>query len=250
RAVRQAICSDQVADQGASGGKCRNAPLCGAKKDTASHVRRQRIGHRGCSKAALADSRLADQGQGSAPAAWSREQITQGCKLVRPTDNRILIAAGHDVVINVSWSGIQPVHFDGLAQGFAMRRELQRRSAQPGRLGSKADLTRRCFLLQLGGDVHGRAGNIKAVDRVAAALAQTDQAGMNADTKVDGMSARPGRSAMPLNVPSRNAGTIRMILIRARPAEYGNTAIAGIVDDLSPDTLHRAADMIQPVIQK
>ena len=41
-----------------------------------------------------------------------------------------------------------------------------------------------------------------------------------------------------------------MILIRAWPAKYGNATVARIVDDLSPDTFHRTADVIQPMVQK
>jgi hypothetical protein len=73
---------------------------------------------------------------------------------------------------------------------------------------------------------------------------------MNADAKVDRLSPGSGRSAVSLNVPGRDAGAIGMILIRAGPAEYGNAAIAGVVDDLTADALHRTADVIQPVIQK
>ena len=73
---------------------------------------------------------------------------------------------------------------------------------------------------------------------------------MNADAKIDGMSARPGRRAVTLNVPGRDAGAIGVILIRAGPAEDGNAAVPGIVDDLSSGALHRTADVIQPMVQE
>jgi hypothetical protein len=105
-------------------------------------------------------------------------------------------------------------------------------------------------LLQLGGNVHRRAGDVKAINCIATALAQTDQAGMNPDAKIDRVPSRSGRFAMTLNVPGRDARAIRVILVSAWPAKHGNTTVARIVDDLSPDTFHRTTDVIQPVIQE
>jgi hypothetical protein len=70
------------------------------------------------------------------------------------------------------------------------------------------------------------------------AFAQTNEAGMNTDAKSNRMSAGSRRIAMSLNIPGRNASALSMILISARPAEYRNTAVAGIVYDLSPDAFH------------
>lgn len=55
---------------------------------------------------------------------------------------------------------------------------------------------------------------------------------------------------MTLNVPGCDARTIRMILICGWPAEYGNATVSRIVDNLSPETLHGVADVIQPLVQK
>src|SRR5215472_14585596 len=98
--------------------------------------------------------------------------------------------------------------------------------------------------------MHCGAGNIEAINCIATAVAQTDQAGMNPDAKFDRMPSRPGRFTMTLNVPGRDARAICMILARAWPAKYGNTTVARIVDDLSPDTFHRIADVIQPAVQE
>lgn len=73
---------------------------------------------------------------------------------------------------------------------------------------------------------------------------------MNPDAKVNRMSPRSSRRAMTLNVPGCNARAIRMILACGWPAEYGNPAVPRIVDDLSPETLHRTTYMIQPLVQK
>src|SRR5262249_7562965 len=145
----------------------------------------------------------------------------QGLKLVRTTHNRILIAASDVVVIDVPWPGIQPINLDDIARG-VVRRELEGRSAQSCGLDSETNLARRRFLLQLGGDVHGRARNVKPVDRVATTLAQAHQAGMNTDAKVDRISARSGRNVVALNVPGSDAGTIGVILIGAGPTKDGD----------------------------
>src|SRR6185312_760896 len=251
--VRQAACSEQVADQGAGGGKCGNPPLYGAKKDAASHVRRQRVGHRGCRKTALANTWFAQQGHGAAFAARARETFAKRFKLVRAPDNRILIAASDVVAIHVSWPGIQPVDFAEAiraSRNLLVQREFKGRPAQFGGLGGKADLAGRCFLLQLGGDMYRRAGHVKAVDRVATALAQADQTRMNPDAKIDRMSAGSGRSAMTLDIPGCDTGAIRMIFIGGWPAKDGDAAVARIMDDLSSGAFHRTADVNQPTVQK
>jgi hypothetical protein len=156
-------------------------------------------------------------------------------------------------VVNIPWPCIQPVDLDeaiGNPRRSLARRDVKRRSAQFGGLRAEEDFGRRRLLLQLGGNVHCRAGNIKAINCIATAFAQTDQAGMNPDAKIDRMPSRSGRSAMTLNVPGRDARAIRMILVRAWPAKYGNTTVARIVDDLSPDTFRRITDVIQPVVQE
>ena len=73
---------------------------------------------------------------------------------------------------------------------------------------------------------------------------------MKSDAKVDRIPSGAGRLAMTLNVPGCDARTIRMILICGWPAEYGNATVSRIVDNLSPETLHGAADVIQPLVQK
>src|SRR5262249_134264 len=84
---REVACSEQFSHQGKSGSKRGNTPLCGAIKDAASRVRRQRVGHRGRCKTALANSWFADHGDGSALAAGSRKPFAERSKLVRAADN-------------------------------------------------------------------------------------------------------------------------------------------------------------------
>ena len=139
---------------------------------------------------------------------------------------------------------------DGDPRRSLPRREVKGRSAQFGGLRAEENLAWRRFLLQLGGNVHRRAGDVKAINCIATALAQTDQAGMNSDAKIDRMPSRSGRFGMTLNVPGRDARAIRMILVRAWPAKYGNTTVPRVVDDLSADTFHRITDVIQPAVQE
>jgi len=164
-----------------------------------------------------------------------------------------LIAARNVVLVDALRPGIQPVDLDGPIadpRRRVARGQVERRPAQLGARRADTNLAGGRLLLQLGGDVHRRAGNVEAIDRVAATLAQTDQAGMNADAKIDRMAPRSGRCAVTLDVPGRDACAIRVILEGGWPAENGNAAVARIVDDLAPEALHRAADVIQPAVQK
>ena len=73
---------------------------------------------------------------------------------------------------------------------------------------------------------------------------------MKSDAKIDRISPGAGRFAMALNIPGCDTRAIRMILVCAWPAKYRNTTVARIMDDLSPDTFHGTADVIQPMVQE
>jgi hypothetical protein len=154
---------------------------------------------------------------------------------------------------DIVWPSIQPKDLYGTVsyrRRCLMRRHVKRRSAQFGSFSTDQDLARSRFLLQLGGKVYGRAGNIETRDCIAAASAYTDQAGMNADTKSNRISSWSGRLAMALDIPSCNTGSIRMILKCARPTKDRDTTVARIVDDLSPSAFYRTTYMIQPLVQE
>ena len=92
--------------------------------------------------------------------------------------------------------------------------------------------------MQLGGNVHGRTGNIETRDSIATASAYTDQARMKTYTKSNRISSRSDCFAMALDIPGCNTGAIRMILECAWPAKYRNTTVARIMDDPSPNAVH------------
>src|SRR5450631_1068383 len=62
---------------------------------------------------------------------------------------------------------------------------------------------------------------------------------------------RPGRPARALlNIPGGNAPALRMILEGAGPAEYGDPAVSGVMDDHPACSLYRIAHVFEPVVQK
>jgi hypothetical protein len=250
---RQTACSEHVAHQSASGGKCGNAPLYAAIKDATSRFRCQRVSHYGGRKTALANTWFAQQGHGAAFAAHARQSFTKRRKFGYSIHHRILIAASDVVMIDIVWPGIQRVDLDhpiGDPRRRLVHREVQWRSEKLCGFGANPDFAWSRLLLQLGRNVHRRAGNVKASDRVGTTYAQADQAGVNPDAKIDRISPRSGRLAKTLNVPGSNARTIRMILICGWPAKYGNATVSCIVDNLSPERLHGITDVIQPLVQK
>ena len=131
-----------------------------------------------------------------------------------------------------------------------MRRQVKRRPAQPGGFRTDQDLAGSRFLLQLGGDMHGRAGYVETCNRIAAAFADADQSGMKAHTKSDRTSCRPDGFSVALDVPGRNTAPFGVILERARPAENGNAAVAGIMHDHAAGALDCIADVCEPMVQK
>jgi len=85
-----------------------------------------------------------------------------------------LIAAGDFVVIDIVRPGIQRVGLDdpiGDSRSRLVRRKAEWRPAQLCGFGANPDLACRCFLLQLGGNVHGRSGDVEASDGIFAAYA-------------------------------------------------------------------------------
>src|ERR1700676_3606536 len=110
----------------------------------------------------------------TASAVPPRHSLMKCCKFVEPIHDPILITARHVVMVDIGRLGTEPLDPDDAISDYRrrlVRRQIEWRSAKFGSFGADQDLARRRFLLQFGGNVHGRAGNVEALDCIATTFA-------------------------------------------------------------------------------